>query len=143
MKKQIKIKLLNPNLEIQKIECGDWIDLRASKTYYYKENEFFVIPLGVAMQLPKGYEAHVVPRSSTFKNYGLLMVNSIGVIDNSYCGDDDEWMFPALATKDGVVHEGDRICQFRIMKKMDYLDIEFVDELGNPNRNGFGSTGIR
>ena len=141
----IKVNSLNKNLPPLCFISGksDWIDLRASKTYYYKEGEAFVIPLGVAMQLPKGFEAHVVPRSSTFKNYGLLMVNSMGVIDNSYCGDDDEWMFPAYAMKDGVVHEGDRICQFRIMKKMDYLDIEFVDMLGNPNRNGFGSTGTR
>ena len=145
MVKKILIKLINPNLS----DIGftgnnsDWIDLRSSKTIHYKEGEFVVIPLGVAMQLPDGYEAHVIPRSSTFKNYGLIMTNSMGLIDNSYCGDNDEWIFPAMAFKDGIVHEGDRICQFRIVKKMNGVELEFVSHLGNPDRNGFGSSGVK
>ena len=95
---------------------SDWIDLRASETVELKAGEFKLIPLGVAMQLPKGYEAHVVPRSSTFKNYGLLQVNSCGIIDGSYCGDDDMWRMPVYATRDIVVNINDRICQFRIVE---------------------------
>ena len=95
---------------------SDWIDLRASETVELKAGEFKLIPLGVAMQLPKGYEAHVVPRSSTFKNYGLLQVNSCGIIDGSYCGDDDMWRMPVYATRDTVVNVNDRICQFRIVE---------------------------
>lgn len=141
----IKVKYLNKNLPPLCNIGGvsDWIDLRASQTICYKEGEFFSIPLGVAMQLPDGYEAHVVPRSSTFKNYGFIMTNSMGVIDNSYCGDNDEWRFPAFSFRDGIVHEGDRICQFRIVEKMKCIEIELVSHLGNPDRNGFGSTGVK
>ena len=95
---------------------SDWIDLRASETVELKAGEFKLIPLGVAMELPKGYEAHVVPRSSTFKNYGLLQVNSCGIIDGSYCGDEDMWRMPVYANRDTVVNLNDRICQFRIMQ---------------------------
>ena len=120
---------------------SDWIDLRASKTVELKAGEFKLIPLGVAMQLPKGYEAHVVPRSSTFKNYGLLQVNSCGIIDGSYCGDDDMWRMPVYATRDIVVNINDRICQFRIVENQPQIVFEEVTSLGNANRGGFGSTG--
>lgn len=95
---------------------SDWIDLRASERVELKAGEFKLIPLGVAMELPKGYEAHVVPRSSTFKNYGILQTNSCGIIDGSYCGDDDMWRLPAYATRDTVIEKNDRICQFRIVE---------------------------
>ena len=120
---------------------SDWIDLRASETVELKAGEFKLIPLGVAMQLPKGYEAHVVPRSSTFKNYGLLQVNSCGIIDGSYCGDDDMWRMPVYATRDIVVNINDRICQFRIVENQPQIVFEEVTSLGNANRGGFGSTG--
>ena len=101
-----------------------------------------MIPLGVAMELPKGYEAHVVPRSSTFKNYGLLQVNSCGIIDGSYCGDEDMWRMPVYATRDTVVNLNDRICQFRIMQNQPQIVFQEVNALGNSNRGGFGSTGL-
>ncbi len=141
---QIKIKYFNPNLEkINKISAGDWIDLRVSEPVELKAGEFKLIPLGVAMQLPEGYEAHIVPRSSTFKNFGLIQTNHMGVIDNSYCGDNDMWKFPALATRDIKLNVNDRICQFRIQKKMPEVAFEEVETLGNEDRGGFGSTGIK
>ena len=120
---------------------SDWIDLRASETVELKAGEFKLIPLGIAMELPKGYEAHVVPRSSTFKNYGLLQVNSCGIIDGSYCGDEDMWPMPVYATRDTVVNFNDRICQFRIMQNQPQIVFQEVNALGNSNRGGFGSTG--
>lgn len=123
------------------IECGDWIDLRSAETIRMKKNDYHVISLGVAMKLPDGYEAHVVPRSSTFARYGILMVNGFGVIDNSYCGDGDIWGFPALAMRDTVINKGDRICQFRIVKNQPKFEFISVDGLNSPDRGGFGSTG--
>ncbi len=121
---------------------SDWIDLRASETVELKAGEFKLIPLGVAMELPPGYEAHVVPRSSTFKTYGILQTNSCGIIDGSYCGDEDMWRMPAYATRDTVIHKNDRICQFRIVANQPAVVFEETDSLGNENRGGFGSTGI-
>ena len=103
--------------------------------------EFRLIPLGVAMELPDGYEAHVVPRSSTYKNYSVIQANHMGVIDNSYCGDDDQWMFPAIAFQDTNIPKGTRICQFRIVEKQPPVQLETVAHLTGPNRGGFGSTG--
>ena len=139
----IKVKYFidDPMFELSKIQKGDFIDLRSRETFEYKQGDFIQIPLGVAMELPRGYEAHVVPRSSTFKNFGIIMVNSMGVIDNSYCGDNDEWSFPALAMKDGKIEKGDRICQFRMMANMGQVKIETHKHLGNPDRGGFGTTG--
>ena len=112
----IKIKYHNKNLEkVTAIENGDWIDLRAAETVSMMAGDFKLISLGISMKLPEGYEAHVVPRSSTFKKWGVLQTNSMGVIDNSYCGENDIWRFPALAMRDTVIEEGDRICQFRIV----------------------------
>ena len=108
-----------------------------------KAGEFRVISLGVSMKLPEGYEAHLVPRSSTFKKWGVLQVNSMGVIDNSYCGDNDVWGFPALAIRDTVIRKGDRICQFRIQKVMEPVEFVEVERLDAPDRGGFGSTGER
>lgn len=120
---------------------SDWIDLRASETVELKAGEFKLIPLGVAMELPKGYEAHLVPRSSTFKNYGILQTNSCGIIDGTYCGDEDMWRMPVYATRDTVINENDRICQFRIMENQPHIEFDEVESLDNASRGGFGSTG--
>ena len=122
---------------------SDWIDLRAAEEAELKKGEFRLIRLGVAMQLPEGYEAHVVPRSSTIKNFGVIQANHMGVIDGSYCGDNDEWRFPALAVRDTVIHVNDRICQFRIMKNQPALVFEETDHLEGEDLGGFGSTGIQ
>lgn len=120
---------------------SDWIDLRAAEEVELKEGEFKLIPLGIAMQLPTGYEAHVIPRSSTFKNFGIIQANHMGMIDESYCGDNDQWYFPAIALRDTTIHVNDRICQFRIVEHQPQLTFETVDTLGNKNRGGIGSTG--
>ena len=126
---------------LEKTEKGDWIDLRAAEDVELKSGEFKLISLGVSMKLPEGYEAHIVPRSSTFKHWGILQTNHMGVIDNSYCGNNDVWMFPALATRDVLIEKNSRICQFRIQKKMDEVTFLHVDELRNVDRGGFGSSG--
>lgn len=138
----IKIKYLNNEIEkLEKISVGDWIDLRCAKETFLKAGEFSLIPLGVAMQLPKGYEALVVPRSSTFKHFGIIQTNSMGVIDESYCGDNDQWHFPAYALRDTVIHVNDRICQFRIVKHQSEIEFQQAEVLGNLDRGGIGSTG--
>lgn len=143
MSETINIVYHNSNIEkLHKIENGDWIDLRAAETVEMKMFDYKLISLGVSMKLPDGYEAHIVPRSSTFKNFGILQTNSKGVIDNSYSGTNDIWRFPALAMRDTVIHEGDRICQFRITKKQPDIFFNEVAELDATDRGGFGSTGI-
>ena len=122
---------------------SDWIDLRAAEDVSLKAGEFKLIPLGVAMKLPEGYEAHVVPRSSTYKNFGILQTNHFGIIDETYCGDGDQWYFPALAVRDTQIHVNDRICQFRIMEHQPRIRFEETEHLDGENRGGFGSTGIR
>lgn len=122
---------------------SDWIDLRAAEDVELKTGEFKLIPLGVGMILPEGYEAHVVPRSSTFKNYGVIQSNGMAVIDNSYSGDQDMWMLPAYATRDTKIHKNDRICQFRIVENQPKIDFEEVKCLNECSRSGFGSTGVR
>ena len=139
---EIKIKYHNKNIEkIQKIAKGDWIDLRAAETVELKAGEFRLVSLGISMQLPEGYEALIAPRSSTFKRWGILQPNSPGVVDNSYCGDDDIWQMPVYATRDTVIEINDRICQFRIQEKMPDVTFTEVDTLGNDSRGGFGTTG--
>lgn len=139
----IKIKYFSEEIEkLTYIEGkSDWIDLRAAQEVELKAGEFRLIPLGVAMELPRGYEAHVIPRSSTFKNFGILQANSMGLIDESYCGDNDQWYFPALAMRDTVIHVNDRICQFRIMKHQPELTFMEMERLSGKDRGGFGSTG--
>lgn len=139
----IKIRYLSDAIEPLRYIDGksDWIDLRAAERVELKAGEFRLIRLGIAMELPKGYEAHVVPRSSTFKTWGLLQTNSMGVIDGSYCGDNDEWRMPVYATRDTVVEVGDRICQFRIMENQPKITFEAVEHLGGADRGGFGTTG--
>ena len=140
---QIKIIYHNQNIDkIMNIENkSDWYDLRAAETVEMKAGDFKLISLGISMKLPEGYEAHVAPRSSTFKNFGVLQTNSFGIIDNSYSGTNDIWRFPALAMRDTVIHEGDRICQFRIVKKQPEVEFIEVDKLDKTDRGGFGSTG--
>ena len=122
-------------------EKGDWCDLRVAEDVEMKAGEFKIISLGVSMKLPEGYEAVVIPRSSTFKTWGIIQTNHMGLIDNSYCGDNDVWRFPALATRDVKIEKNSRICQFRIQKKMDKLTFTTVDHLDGVDRGGFGSTG--
>lgn len=126
---------------IKSIDKGDWIDLKSARDYTYKKGDFFMINLGISMELPKGYEALLLPRSSTFKKYGVLLVNSVGCIDNSYHGNDDVWMFPAYALRDGYINKNDRIAQFRILKNQPTIEFETVTNLDNESRGGFGSTG--
>ena len=139
----IKIQYLNDEIERLRYIDGksDWIDLRAAETVELKAGESCYLPLGIAMVLPQGYEAHVLPRSSTFRNYGILMSNSMGIVDESYCGDDDEWKMPVCATRDCRIEANDRIAQFRIMEHQPPIEFEECLHLGNPSRGGFGSTG--
>lgn len=139
----IKIRYLTDAIEKLRYIDGksDWIDLRAAETVTLKAGDSCLIPLGIALALPAGYEAHVVPRSSTFRRYGILQTNSMGVIDESYCGDEDEWKLPVYATRDCVIEQNDRIAQFRIMEHQPAIEFEEVESLGNESRGGFGSTG--
>ena len=141
----IKVRYLSDKIPPMEYVDGksDWIDLRTAESFDLKAGEFKLIPLGVAMQLPHGYEAHIIPRSSTFKNYGVIQANHMGLVDESYCGDNDQWLFPALAMRDTHIEVGDRICQFRIEKHQPKLVFETVDTLGNADRGGIGSTGTR
>lgn len=140
----IKIKYFTEDIDKLRYIDGksDWIDLRAAETVEMKKGEFKLIPLGVAMALPKGYEAHIVPRSSTFKNFGIIQTNHMGVVDESYCGPNDQWFFPALAMRDTRISKNDRICQFRIMEHQP--SIEFITGTleDNIDRGGHGSTGV-
>lgn len=140
---KIRIKYQSGVKPIEKLKVGDWIDLRAAETIRLNAGDFELIPLGVAMELPKGYEAHLIPRSSTFKKYGIKQPNSPGLIDESYCGDEDWWYMPALAHRDTIIEKNDRICQFKIVKKMEEVEFEEVLFLGNENRGGHGSTGVK
>lgn len=141
---EIRIKYHNPRLEkLVSIAVGDWIDLRAAETAELKAGEFRLISLGVSMKLPEGYEAHVAPRSSSFRKWGFLQTNGVGVVDNSYSGTNDVWMLPVYATRDARIEENDRICQFRIVERMPAVTFTEVDALDETDRGGFGSTGIR
>lgn len=139
--KEIKIKYLRNIEKIGSIAVGDWIDLRAAEDVTMKAGEYKMIPLGVAMELPQGYEALVAPRSSTFKKYGVQLANSIGIIDESYKGDNDEWNFLAFAVRDTVIPKNERICQFRIIEHQPAVKLVEVETLGNADRGGIGSTG--
>ena len=143
MMQKIRIKYFYDDMEKLTYIDGksDWIDLRAAEDVEMKAGEFKLVPLGIAMELPKGYEAHVISRSSTFKNFGLLQTNSCGLIDESYCGDNDQWFFPALAMRDTEIHVNDRICQFRIMEHQPQIIFEETEKLDGKDRGGFGTTG--
>ncbi len=140
---QIKIKYFTDKIAKLAYIDGksDWIDLRASEEVTLKQGEFALVPLGVAMELPKGYEAHIVPRSSTYKNFGVIQANHCGVVDGSYCGDNDMWRMPVIAMRDTQIHVNDRICQFRIMKNQPEILFEEVEHLEGKDRGGFGTTG--
>lgn len=139
---QIKIKYFTDIEPLQYIDGkSDWIDLRAAEDVTMIPGDYKLIPLGIAMQLPSGYEAHIVPRSSTFKNFGILQTNHMGIVDESYCGENDQWFFPAYAMRYTTIKKGDRICQFRIMEHQPRIDFETVEKLANSDRGGYGSTG--
>lgn len=140
---KVKIKYISDKIEKLKYIDGksDWIDLRAAENVVLKNGEFRLISLGIAMELPKGYEAHIVPRSSTFKNFGVIQTNHCGIIDESYCSNEDIWKFPALAMRDTEININDRICQFRIIEHQPTIEFQEVEDLGNETRGGFGSTG--
>ena len=142
---EIKVKYFVDGIDELCYVAGksDWIDLHAAEEVTLKAGEFRLIPLGVAMALPEGYEAHIVPRSSTFKNYGILQINSMGVVDGSYRGDNDQWRMPVYATRDVTIEKGARICQFRIVENQPKLNFVRVEHLEGPDRGGFGSTGKR
>ncbi|MBO4389937.1 MAG: dUTP diphosphatase [Lachnospiraceae bacterium] len=143
--KKILIRYVSDQIEKLTYIDGksDWIDLRAAENVVLKKGEFRLISLGVCMQLPEGYEAHIVPRSSTFKNFGIIQTNHCGIVDASYCGNNDVWMFPALAVRDTEIRINDRICQFRIMKNQPRILFEEVEALEGTDRGGFGSTGVK
>lgn len=138
----IKIKYFDNEInKIEKINKGDLIDLRAAETVEMKKGEFRLIKLGVGMKLPDGYKANMYPRSSTYKNFGIILANSVGQIDNSYSGDNDEWKFPAIALRDTIIHKNDRICQFEIQKIQPEIEFVEVEHLDAESRGGIGSTG--
>ena len=139
----IRIKYFTDKIEKLDYIDGksDWIDLRASEEVELKAGDFKLIPLGVAMELPKGYEGHLASRNSTFKTWGIIQTNSIGIVDNTYCGDEDMWRMPVYATRDTVIHVNDRIAQFRIVENQPKIVFEEVKHLGNDSRGGFGTTG--
>ena len=142
---KIQIQYLDDSIERLRYIDGksDWIDLRAAEDVVMKKGDFRLIPLGVAMKLPAGYEAHVVPRSSTFKNFGIIQANHMGVIDESYCGPGDWWYVPCIAMRDTLIHKNDRICQFRIERRQPDIIFEEVEHLDDTDRGGFGSTGVQ
>ena len=149
---KIKIKYFDNAKELNMIEKGNWCDLYANKDMFIPEGERAMIPLGIAMELPEGYEAHLAPRSSTFKTWGIIQTNHVGIIDNSYCGNNDQWFYPAycLEPKNFIdnqygtlIRKGDKIAQFRIIEVQPKLEFEKVELLGNKDRGGFGSTGSK
>ena len=157
-KVKIRIKYFEGATKLKKIDIGNWIDLYANKDMFIPEGERAMIPLGVAMELPEGYEAHLAPRSSTFKTWGIIQTNSVGVVDHSFMGDNDQWHMPVyclvgkeyankvtnyIRVKGTWIHKGDKIAQFRIMEIQPEIEFEEVEHLGNADRNGFGSTGTR
>ena len=141
---EIKVKYFTTDIDPLCYVDGksDWIDLHAAEDVTLRAGEFRLIPLGVALALPEGYEAHITPRSSTFRRYGLLQTNSMGVEDGSFCGDGDQWHMPVYATRDVTIEKNARICQFRIMENQPPLTFTQVDRLEGPDRGGFGSTGV-
>lgn len=139
----LKVKYFSDKIEkLHKTDKGDWIDLRSAEDVILKKGEFRIIKLGIGMILPNGYEAHIVPRSSTYKNFKIIQTNHMGIIDNSYSGDNDQWCMPVIAVEDTEIHINDRICQFRIVEKMPDFEIKEVEHLNDTSRGGFGSTGI-
>lgn len=141
--KVVKVKYHVDGLEpISQAHSGEWCDLRCAEDVELKKGDFKYIDLGVSIALPAGYEAILAPRSSTFKRYGIIQTNGIGVLDFLYRGNEDRWMMPVYATRDTVIHKNDRICQFRIQECQLPLNIISVDSMEDENRGGLGSTGV-
>ena len=145
MKKAETLQIKYHSREIEKLRYidgkSDWIDLRAAEDVALKAGEYRLISFGISIKIPEGYEAHVVPRSSTFKNFGILQSNSCGIIDCSYCGENDIWKMPVYAVRDTEIHVNDRIAQFRIMENQPRILFEEVEHMEGQDRGGFGSTG--
>ena len=140
----VKIKYHNKNLtKINKIDIGDWIDLRSAENLEMKAGDFGFISLGISVQVPAGHEMHIAPRSGTFKNFGIIQTNSVGVLDESYNGDTDVVKMPVLAMRDTTIKFNDRICQFRLIPKQKPINFIEVESLGNEARGGLGSTGVK
>ena len=138
----IRVRMIDEEIDRpKKIVQGDWIDLRAAETIKYKAGDYFKIPLGLAIELPEGYEAYIEPRSSTFEKYGFYMANEMGIVDEKFKGDNDIWQYPAYAVRDGKIEKNTRFCQFRIFEHQPDIEFLFVDTLGNTDRGGVGSTG--
>lgn len=153
---KIRIKYFEESTKLKKIAKGNWIDVYANKDVFVKVNERAMIPLGFALELPSGWEAHLAPRSSTFKTWGIIQTNSVGVVDDTYIGDNDQWYMPVYCLEgknieiiDGVevkgtwIRKGDKIAQFRIMEVMPEIEFDEVESFGNSDRGGFGSTGSK
>ena len=147
MNNQQVIQIKYHSKEIEKLRYidgkSDWIDLRAAENVSLKAGDFTLVSFGISIKIPEGYEAHVVPRSSTFKNFGILQANSYGVIDSSYCGENDIWRMPVYAVRDTEIHVNDRIAQFRIMENQPQIVCEEVERMEGKDRGGFGSTGTK
>ncbi len=144
LKLKIKVKYHDPELiKLEQIDIGNWIDLRCAETVTLKAGEYKLLSLGISMELPEGYEALVSPRSSTYKNFKIVQANSLGIIDSTYNGNNDIWRFPAIAFEDTIIYKNDRICQFRIIQSQPKIDFIEVNSLGNKDRGGIGSTGIK
>ena len=141
-KKIIIVKRVGDVPMPERIAVGDWIDLCNSEDVSINTFECKPIPLGVCMKLPEGYEAHLLPRGSTYKNFGIIQANSMGIIDESYCGDNDQWFMPAIALRDTTIPKGSRICQFRIMPKMEKVKFVETFHMVDKDRGGYGSTGV-
>lgn len=153
---KIRIKYFEESTKLKKIAKGNWIDVYANKDVFVKVNERAMIPLGVALELPRGWEAHLAPRSSTFKTWGIIQTNSVGIVDDTYIGDNDQWHMPVYCLEgkgteliDGEeikgtwIRKGDKIAQFRIMEVMPEIEFDEVESFGNSDRGGFGSTGSK
>lgn len=161
---EMKVKYFEgQDKKLQFIDKGDWIDVFANEDVFIPVNSMGLVPLGFALELPEGYEAILAPRSSTYRNWGVIQTNSIGVIDESYRGNEDEWLIPLycltaieqlsidagfkypLILTGAYVRKGDKIAQFRIQEKMPRKQISIVevDELEGDDRGGFGSTGTK
>lgn len=142
LRPEILIKYHTPAAKpVEQAHMGEWFDVRAAESYDLKAGTKGFINLGISVRVPHGYEAILAPRSSSFKKYGFIQTNSIGVIDETYSGDDDIWMLPYFATRDAHIEAGDRIAQFRIQRNQGNPSLKEVRYLGKNNRGGFGSTG--
>jgi len=130
-------------IKIEKIEKGDWIDLRSAYDYHIEQGDFRLIDLGVSVKVPSGYEMHILPRSSTFKIWGILQINSMGILDESFCGESDIVKMPIYATRESYIKKNDRVCQFRVVEKMPQILITEVEHMTDNPRGGFGSTGTK